>query len=604
MQVRCRKAAGRTAALATALRLSFAADWKCATGALVTFGLRPLALVLCVYGIQVQLDAVGRRDTTAMVLAAGFVAATTAVALFTGWLNARFVATLIESTSRHLDQQLMRLMAGVTGIEHYERPDYLERLELLRDERRMLADTVDTIGLALAALVRLVGTGVLLVAVAPVLVALPLLAVPSIVIGLRTERARQKVLAEATTQHRRAEHVYGLSTSARAATEIRVYGLDSFLMRLADSAWQRGSAALDRSALRSTVFNALGWLIFGLGYLCALALVLSSYLAGGVTLGQVVLTLTLMSTVNARMTQVVFSLTKLVRTLPVADRYRWLERYSADRLRTERARTTRQPPTRLAVGLSFRGVRFRYPGSADWALDGLTVDFPAGATVALVGENGSGKSTLVKLACQFHRPAAGRVELDGVDLDRIDPVAWRARVSALFQDFARLEFEARETVGAGLLDHIDDIDAVRTALRDADACSVVDDLPDKERTPLGRSFPDGSELSGGQWQRLSLARSVMRRNPLLLLLDEPTSAIDVDTEHALFTRYLAAAKEIARDSGAVTLVTAHRMSAVRLADLIVVLSGGRVVERGTHDELVAGNGLYAELFALQARAYR
>jgi ATP-binding cassette subfamily B protein len=210
----------------------------------------------------------------------------------------------------------------------------------------------------------------------------------------------------------------------------------------------------------------------------------------------------------------------------------------------------------------------------------------------------------VKLLCRFYDPTDGTIRVDGVDLRRIDPARWRERLSAGFQDFAKFELIARETVGVGALWSIDDEDAVRAALARASADGVVDTLPNGFDTQLGKSFGGGAELSGGQWQKLALGRAMMRPAPVLLVLDEPTAALDAQTEHALFERYVGAARRSAAATGAITVLVSHRFSTVRMADTIVVIDGARVAEFGTHDELLAARGLYAELYELQARAYR
>ncbi|MFP5326274.1 MAG: ATP-binding cassette domain-containing protein, partial [Acidimicrobiia bacterium] len=192
--------------------------------------------------------------------------------------------------------------------------------------------------------------------------------------------------------------------------------------------------------------------------------------------------------------------------------------------------------------------------------------------------------------------------VDGVDLARIDPPEWRARIAAGFQDHVHFELLAREVVGIGDLPRAEDEAAVGSALDRAAGTDVLSALQDGWATPLGSSL-DGSELSGGQWQKLALGRAMMRESPLLLVLDEPTSALDAETEHALFERYSRAARSAARSSGAITLLVSHRFSTVRMADLIVVLERGRVVECGSHQDLMALRGTYAELYALQASAY-
>ncbi|HZL80981.1 MAG TPA: ATP-binding cassette domain-containing protein, partial [Demequina sp.] len=247
---------------------------------------------------------------------------------------------------------------------------------------------------------------------------------------------------------------------------------------------------------------------------------------------------------------------------------------------------------------------FTYPGTDRPVLEGVDLVLPAGSTVAVVGENGAGKTTLVKLLCRFYDATAGTVRVDGVDLRDIDTDEWRTRIAAGFQDFSRFELLARENVGVGNLPDIESQTAVLAGLRRARAEGVLDRLDDGLETQLGTSHTDGAQLSGGQWQKLALGRAMMREAPLLLVLDEPTSALDAQAEHELFEQYAVNARRVGGLTGAITLLVSHRFSTVRMADLILVVADGRVTESGSHDELVALGGLYAELFDLQAAAYR
>jgi ATP-binding cassette, subfamily B, bacterial len=261
-------------------------------------------------------------------------------------------------------------------------------------------------------------------------------------------------------------------------------------------------------------------------------------------------------------------------------------------------------PARLTQGIRFEHISFAYPGTKRLVLDDVNLELPAGSVVAIVGENGAGKTTLVKLLCGFYQPACGRILADGVDLRRIPPDHWRERVAAGFQDFARYEFLARQTVGLGDLTQDFSVPAVRGALDRARASDVLDQLTDGLDAQLGKSYADGVELSGGQWQKLALGRAMMRETPLLLVFDEPTAALDPEAEHALFEQYAEQARRVGEITGAITILVSHRFSTVRMADLIVVMADGRVVEMGTHASLVARDGVYSELYGIQAAAYR
>lgn len=222
--------------------------------------------------------------------------------------------------------------------------------------------------------------------------------------------------------------------------------------------------------------------------------------------------------------------------------------------------------------------------------------------MAVVGEYGSGKTTLVKLLAKFYRPDSGRITVDGYDLATLDTDAWRARISAAFQDFGRFRTVFAETVGLGDLPHKDEPSRIAEAVAAADAESVVGSLPEGLDTRLGREL-GGVDLSEGQWQKTALARAAMRQSPLLFVLDEPTASLDAPSEEEIFQRYMDRARSLAARTGAVTVIVSHRFSTLSGADLILVLDRGRLAEQGTHEELLALGGRYADLYGIQATAY-
>jgi ABC-type multidrug transport system fused ATPase/permease subunit len=249
-------------------------------------------------------------------------------------------------------------------------------------------------------------------------------------------------------------------------------------------------------------------------------------------------------------------------------------------------------------GIRFENVGFSYPGADRPALHGVSFHIRPGEKLALVGENGSGKTTLIKLLARLYEPTEGRITLDGLQLHEWKIEALRRRIAVIFQDFVRYQFIVGENIGVGDVDKIKDQQSWRTAARFGQAAPFIEELPERYETQLGRWFYRGRELSGGQWQKIALSRAFMRQDADILVLDEPTAAMDAEAEVEVFNHF----REVARHQMAILI--SHRFSTVRMADRIVVLDQGRVIEEGSHDELMASHGRYAHLFTLQAAGYR
>ena len=251
-----------------------------------------------------------------------------------------------------------------------------------------------------------------------------------------------------------------------------------------------------------------------------------------------------------------------------------------------------------SLGVEFQDVSFKYPGTAQNALSNITLQIRPGESLALVGENGSGKTTLIKLLTRLYEPTEGRVMLDGLDLTDWDIESLRERIGVIFQDFGRYQFSAGENIGAGDERHYDDAERWAEAAKTGMAASFIEEMPDGYQTQLGRWFKDGRELSGGQWQKIALARAFMRSDADILVLDEPTAAMDAASEAAIFDHFRS------QSDNKMTILISHRFSTVRAAKHIVVIQQGEIVEQGNHESLLALNGQYAHLFRLQAKGYQ
>jgi ATP-binding cassette subfamily B protein len=398
---------------------------------------------------------------------------------------------------------------------------------------------------------------------------------------------------------RLARHLFATATTATPGKEVRVTGIGERLMTERRAVWERWFGPVSRARWGSALWHTLAWAVFGAAYVGAVV-----FVSAGLNrpAGDVLLVLAAGSRLSAYIGATVGEIGFLRGIwMDGSRRLAWLEDYAAALV----AFADQPVPGRLTQGIRFEHVSFAYPGTDRLVLDDVNLELPASSVVAIVGENGAGKTTLVKLLAKLYEPTSGRIVVDGVELGRMSADEWRSRLAGAFQDFFRFEFQARHTVGIGDVPRLDDLAAVDTAVGRAGAEDVVGRLRSGLDTQLGRTWPGGVEVSFGQWQKLALARGFMRDRPLLLVLDEPTAALDAETEHALFERYAAAAHGDQKDDNSrITILVSHRFSTVRMADLIVVLDGARVAEVGTHEELMARGATYAELYGIQAAAYR
>jgi ATP-binding cassette subfamily B protein len=525
--------------------------------------------------------------------------------LATGWVLIAIGATesmaLSDRVASYRTSRLIRLISGVSGLEHLERPDYLTEVERINANRRQLAGAPRAMLTSLSSVARIATLLVLLGSVSPWLLLLPLSAIPPMVADRIAKQITTRAENDMGHTRRLAGMLFGLTAEANSAAEIRSYGLAEHLA----AEHRRLSAEIDRrsgrEALQVLAVQSLGWLLYSFALMGAIAFVVLRATDGAISLGTVLMAVSLIRRSRAQLSNAAQSSSALVSTLTTVDRLFWLEDHAA----AEAARYgSDPPPDRLGRGITVQDVTFRYPGTERVVLENFSAHFPAGSTIAIVGANGSGKTTLVKLLLGMYTPDRGSVLIDGQPLTQLAPERWRARCTAAFQDFARFQMPAVASVGVAHLPDMNDQESAQAALTRAGAGELAAQLPNGLATAVGTAYTGGHGLSGGQWQKLALGRAMRRDQPLLMVLDEPTASLDPQSENALFERYADAAARNAHTEGTVTVLVSHRFSTVRMADLIVFVESGAAVEVGSHADLLARGGRYAELFELQAASYR
>ena len=569
-----------------------------------------LLVVAVVYGVlttvtalmlKFVVDAVAAGDATRAwvtgIIGLAVVVAARIVADLSGGL---WQAELGERVSQAVEQRLMNVAASAAGMEHLERPEFADKVKLVRERSYVPYFTFNNLNSVAGTLCSLVGSVILLGLVHPALALVPVVAAPGVILQFRAYRRHFARYDRTAPDERLAQHYLKLATEPTAAKEVRLFGLGPELLRRHEELTERTIRVLFRDQLKRARTSILSGALYGAALSAAIAFGGWLALRGRASLGDVALTVQVARNAIGELSGATRQAAWLAEMAFTGERYLWLLDYQPAVVGRPAAEAAPAPAS-IVDGIVLENVTFVYPGTDEPVLSDVSLRLPAGSTVALVGENGAGKTSLVKLLCRFYDPTEGRILVDGVDLRDLDLDGWRERTSVAFQDFVRFQLVARESVGVGDLPAIDDLVRVGSSADRAGAGRVIARLPGGFETQLGRTFEDGVDLSEGEWQRVALARGLMRPSPALLVLDEPTASLDPRAEHEVFEQF--AEMSAGNGSRPVTLLVSHRFSTVRMADLIVVLHDGRVEEVGTHDELLATGGRYATLFRLQASRY-
>ncbi|MEY2433344.1 MAG: ATP-binding cassette, subfamily bacterial [Acidimicrobiaceae bacterium] len=567
---------------------------------LVAFLLSLLAALpdaLLAVWLKVLGEGVLNGDRGQVQLAAVGLATSATATWFLSTVSTRVQRRFRDKITIALESHVAKLQASVSTIAHQERPEYLDRLSVLRNQIFVLDHMYMSVFSTAGWILRLGVTVVLLASIHPALVLLVLGALPTVLASSWRPTIERSAEERGAPDKRLSAHLFATATTAPPGKEVRVTGIGPRLSTERRDAWERWYHDVAAARWASAVWHTLAWAVFGGAYVGAVVFVSSGLDAPP---GDVLLVLAAGSRLSAYIGNTVGEIGFLRGIwMDGSQRLAWLEDYAAAIVANEDL----DVPDRVHEGITLEHVSFAYPGTERVVLDDISLKLPAGAVVAIVGENGAGKTTLVKLLAKLYEPTSGAIYVDGQPLARMPAADWRARLAGAFQDFFRFEFRARHSVGLGDVPRLDDERAVVTAVERAGAEDVVRRLGSGLETQLGPTWPDGVEVSFGQWQKLALGRGFMRDDALVLVLDEPTAALDAETEHALFERYSSGARRDG-DEGRITILVSHRFSTVRMADLIVVLDGSRLVEVGSHEDLMARGGQYAELYGIQAAAYR
>jgi ATP-binding cassette, subfamily B, bacterial len=485
--------------------------------------------------------------------------------------------------------------AETLELRHFEDSEFYDKLSRARREASLRPlSLVESNFQVLRSVLTLAGYIVLLLRFSNLMVlALLVATIPAFIAEARFSGAAFRLRNWRSPDTRRLLYLEYVLANDEHAKEVKLLGLGPMLLGRYRSLSERFYAEDRHLAVRRAGWGyGLSLVSTAVFYACY-ALIVATTVRGQLSLGDMTLYLVAFRQGQQSFQAILTAVGSMYEdTLYMSNLFEFLA------IPTDRAQTSVPVAVQVEEGVRFEGVGFQYPGSERWALRNIDLFVPKGQSLALVGENGAGKTTFIKLLSGLYRPSEGRVLLDGRNLDDWDEQALRGRIGVIFQDFNQYQLLLRENIAFGSVEHLQDDLRLARAIEHGGAHDLVAGLATGLETQLGRWFKEGIDLSGGQWQKVALARAFMRDEADILILDEPTAALDAEAEHAVFQRFRTLAQ------GRTTILISHRFPTVRMADRIVVLEGGTIIEQGTHAELLAAGARYASLFALQAEGYR
>jgi ATP-binding cassette, subfamily B, bacterial len=490
--------------------------------------------------------------------------------------------------------ELILEKALTLDLAHFEDSEFYDKMSQARSQAssRPLSLINRTFGLCQSALTLITFSGLLWQFSGWAVLVLIVAAIPSFIAETRFSEHAFRLFRWRSPETRQQHYLETLLAREDYAKEVQLYQLGGMLLQRYRDIFNRLYKDDRNLTIQKGLWGYLLGLLSTLAFYAAYAWIVLEAISGQITLGEMTMYLMVFRQGQSTFSAALTSIGGMYEdNLYLANLYEFLEQPMPQ----SQGKITEGT---IKEGIRFEHVSFSYPGSQQPVLNDISLHLPLGEKLAIVGENGSGKTTLIKLLTNLYTPTSGRILLDGVDLKDWDIDVLRRRIGVIFQNFVQYQFTVGENVGVGDVEYIDDRKEWEIAANKGMAKPFIETLPKKFDTQLGKWFKDGQELSGGQWQKIALARAFMRSNADILILDEPTAAMDAEAEMNIFNHF----RSLTQDR--MVVLISHRFSTVRMADKIIVMASGEIIEQGSHEQLIAAGGRYAHLFALQAAGYK